>query len=61
MPGGPTSKGSMAAPDLLRVFVYAPMPSEFALQGDTFQDHEGRVLYVVDLPIAYDPSLETRE
>lgn len=42
-------------PDLVRVFVYVPLPAAFKLTGDDFPDQEGRVLYVVDLPVASEP------
>jgi hypothetical protein len=44
--------------DLVRVFVYVPLPPAFELTGNDFPDQEGRVLYVVDLPVASDPSRE---
>ena len=47
--------------DLVRIFIYAPMPAEFSVTGEEFQEQQGRVLYVVDLPVAYEPSLETSE
>lgn len=46
-------------PDILRVFVYAPMPEPFQAQGDRFPDQLGCVLYAVDLPIS--PSLPAAE
>lgn len=45
-------------PDLVRVFVYAPLPPEFFVAGRDFPDQTGRVLYVVDLPVAGDASRE---
>ncbi len=37
-------------PDVMRMFVYAPMPEAFQASGDTFPDRTGYVLYAVDLP-----------
>lgn len=41
----------MLGPDVVRVFVFSPMPAEFFAQGDAFTDQRGYVLYVVDLPV----------
>ena len=41
----------VSLPDnMVRVFVYAPAPTAFNVQGDRFPDQIGFVMYVVDLP-----------
>ncbi|MGD9855533.1 MAG: hypothetical protein AB7U20_11355 [Planctomycetaceae bacterium] len=42
-------------PDIVRIFVYAPMPEAFEAQGDRFPDQRGCVLYAVDLPASPSP------
>jgi hypothetical protein len=37
--------------DRVRVFVYAPMPSEYQIEGTQFGKQEGCVLYCVDVPL----------
>lgn len=37
--------------DLMRIFIYAPAPKEFAVSGDHFPDQLGYVMYVVDRPV----------
>ncbi|MDB5344917.1 MAG: hypothetical protein JWP89_3294 [Schlesneria sp.] len=38
-------------PDLVRVFLYAKMPAEFAVQSTSLGGHNGEVLYCVDVPL----------
>jgi hypothetical protein len=37
--------------NVVRVFVYAPAPAAFQVQGERFPDQIGFVMYVVDLPV----------
>ena len=38
-----------AAPNAIRVFLYAKMPNEFAVQNNRLGNQEGRVLFCVTL------------
>ena len=43
-------------PDIVRVYLYAKMPPEFAVQNAKLGKQEGEVLYCIDVPLRESPS-----
>ena len=41
--------------DLVRVYLYAKMPPEFAVQNAKLGKQEGEVLYCIDVPLKETP------
>jgi hypothetical protein len=41
----------MLGPDVARIFVFAPMPEAFFIEGDAFPDQKGYVLYTADVRV----------